>query len=470
MQKPQLICLGLSYQTASVELREQAVCTLDDMHAVQSAIDIRHEFVDIQEFALLSTCNRFELYAVVNESVDDPRSLLLSFITAAAKMDHKAIGEHLYFLEGMAVAEHLARVAAGVESLVLGESQILGQVSRAYSIAVAQHTIGPILDATLRLGIRVGKRVHAETIISSGSVSISSVAVGTADSVVGPLNRRQVLVIGLGEMGIQTLKALRGRGVKNIVLVNRTQSRAERFANEDGMSVCALSDLPEALRSADVVISATGAPGFLIDRTMVEDVRHRRDGKPLLLIDIAVPRDIDPSIAEMPGIHFFGIDHLNQGVDEALTLRQREIPKAEAIVSAECAEFETEMRRLAVEPIVADFRLRAEAVRQQELERTLRFIGPDLDEETRAHIQHLSRALVNKLLHEPTVRLKEKATDGEAAEFLPAFQDLFGLPKSNDSTANGSGAIDAGSNGFNSSHDPTDLPTTEPHMNGRTIS
>lgn len=295
MRKPQLFCLGLSYQTASVELREQTACTLDDLRVVQSAVDLRHDgsndFSEILEFALLSTCNRFELYAVVSGSVADVRSLLLRFATATTMVDPDEVNEHIYWLEGTAVAEHLARVAAGIESLVLGESQILGQVSRAYSVAVAKRTLGPILDATLRMGIRVGKRVQAETIISSGSVSISSVAVGTADSVMGPLSRRRVLVIGLGEMGVQTLKALRGRGVTDIILVNRTLAHAERLAKNQGMNVCELSDLPDALSSADVVISATGAPGFLIDHKMVEDAQARRGERPLLFIDIAVPRD-----------------------------------------------------------------------------------------------------------------------------------------------------------------------------------
>ncbi len=465
MRKPQLFCLGLSHQTASVELREQIACTLDDLRAVQSASGLSQnsssDFSDILEFALLSTCNRFELYATVDESVADPRSLLLRFTTAATMVEQREVNEHIYWLEGMEAVEHLARVAAGIESLVLGESQILGQVSRAYSVAVSKHTLGPVLDATLRMGIRVGKRVHAETIISSGSVSISSVAVGTADSVMGPLSRRRVLVIGLGEMGIQTLKALRGRGVSDIILANRTRSRAERFAKEQGMSICSLSDLPDALCSADVVISATGAPGFLIDHKMVEEAQRRRDERPLLLIDIAVPRDIDPAISELPGVRFFGIDHLNRGVDDALALRQGEIPRADAIVADECTKFESEMRRLAVEPIVADFRLRAEEVRRQELDRTLRFIGPDLDEATRDHIQHLTHALVNKLLHEPTIRLKEKATDGEAEELLPVFQDLFGLPATNGAIDPASGSVSNGvasvTSGVND-HEPIDLP------------
>jgi glutamyl-tRNA reductase len=459
MRKPQLVCLGLSHQTASVELREQTVCTLDDLRVVQRALDLRHDgaqhFSDILEFALLSTCNRFELYAVVKGSVVDARSLLLQFATATTMVDPDEVNNHIYWLEGMEVAEHLARVAAGIESLVLGESQILGQVSRAYSVAVSKHTLGPILDATLRMGIRVGKRVHAETIISSGSVSISSVAVGTAESVMGPLSRRSVLVVGLGQMGIQTLKALRGRGVSDIILANRTHSRAERLAKEQGMRACALAELPDALRSADVVISATGAPGFLIDRKMVEEAQRQRGERPLLLIDIAVPRDIDPATSELLGVRFFGIDHLNRGVDDALALRQAEIPRADAIVADECTKFEAEMRRLAVEPVVADFRLRAEEMRKQELDRTLRFIGPDLDKETRDHIQHLTHALVNKLLHEPTIRLKEKAAHGEAEEFLPAFQDLFGLPATNgyaidDSTAAGSNVGGSQPNGVNS--------------------
>ena len=452
MHRSQIICLGLSHQTASVELREQAVCTVDDLHALQNAAALEHTYSCIHEFVLLSTCNRFELYAVVNASVEDPRSALLAFAMDAAMADPCLIDEHLYMFSGMEAVEHLARVAAGVESLVLGESQILGQVSNAYSTAVAKHTLGPILDATFRMAIRVGKRVHAETSISCGSVSISSVAVGTAERALGPLSDRKVLVIGLGEMGVQTLKALRGRGVQDIVVVNRTRARAQRLAESYDLSVCALADLPLALASADVVISATGAPNFVIDRAMAAAVQRQRTNRPLLYIDIAVPRDIDPAVADLPGVSFYGIDHLNRGVDAALTLRQSEIPRAEAIIADERAEFEIEMRRLAVEPVVADFRLRAEAVRQEELERTLRFIGSDLDENTLDHIRHLTHALVNKLLHEPTVRLKEKATEGQAEEFVPTFQEMFGLPISH-GRSNGRNAA----NGYSSS--TVDSPT-----------
>ncbi len=237
---------------------------------------LQHTYSCIHEFVLLSTCNRFELYAVVDASVEDPRSALLAFAMDAAMADPCLIDEHLYMFSGMEAAEHLARVAAGVESLVLGESQILGQVSSAYSTAVAKHTLGPILDATFRMAIRVGKRVHAETSISCGSVSISSVAVGTAERALGPLSDRKVLVIGLGEMGVQTLKALRGRGVQDIVVVNRTRARAQRLAESYDLSVCALADLPQALASADVVISATGAPDFVIDRAMAAAVQRQR--------------------------------------------------------------------------------------------------------------------------------------------------------------------------------------------------
>jgi glutamyl-tRNA reductase len=270
-------------------------------------------------------------------------------------------------------------------------------------------------------------------------VGISSVAVGTAARQLGSLRDRFVLVVGLGAMGTQALKTLLGRNVANICLTNRTVARAQRLAEMYEMTHCTLDEMPDAIAHADLVISATSAPEAMIDLSMVAEAMRDRPDRPLLLIDIAVPRDIDPAVDELDNVQYYDVDHLNRGVDEALAERRREVPRAEQIIAEVCDAFDAELRQLAIEPVVADFRRQAEDVRRQELARTLQFLGPDVDPETVAHIQHLSHALVNKLLHEPTARLKAHASAGNAEDILPAFQELFGLPSiNNEASDNGS--------------------------------
>lgn len=415
MQTTQLVCLGVSHHTATVETREYLRQALQRVQGDPA----------IRELVIMATCNRAELYAILDTHVQNAQDRLTQFLAGLHPVDMEKLAVHTYFLHGRAVVYHLCRVAAGLDSLVLGEPQILGQVIDAYEAARQAHTIGPELSLLFRIAIQAGKRARRETTISANPASISSVAVALAQQVIGDLRERRVLVVGLGEMGQLTVKTLRGRGVSTLALANRTRAKAESASKLWQGAAYSLDELPQALAAADVVFTAARSEQPLIDRSMVQTVMAQRSDRPLVLVDIAVPRNIAPDVAGA-GVHRFDVDHLRTSLDDALSARQAQIPQVEAIIDEEIAGWEQKAQELQVAPVIADLRQRAETIRQHELERTLRFLGK-VDPQVLNQFQHLSRALVNKLLHEPTVRLKRKAGEGDATDYASTVREIFGL-------------------------------------------
>lgn len=415
-----IVCLGLNHRTASVALREQLACALAD------AQPFLPQFPAIAELVVVSTCNRLELYALVHDAPAAAQQTLTQLLAAMRGMDVEVFAPHLYTHTGLAAANHLCRVAAGLDSLVLGESQILGQVTAAYQAAISQGTMGAALDSLFRAAIYAGKRSRSQTAISNNPASISSMAIALAQEIVPDLAQRHFLIIGLGEMGKLALKSLQARGLRRISLLNRNRQRAETLAQACGCRAYGLEELPQALSQADVVISATAAPHVIISRDLLASLIPQEPARRRVLIDLAVPRDIDPASGELPGVHLYDLDALRTSLDSALAARHREVPLVEAIVAQEVAAWETEWQKLAIRPVISDLRQKAETIRQQELSRTLRRLG-EVDPQMVVHLHHLSRAIVNKILHEPTIRLKQSAADGQADEYIAAVRDLFGL-------------------------------------------
>jgi glutamyl-tRNA reductase len=414
-----LLCLGLSHETAPVELRERMSQWREGWHAEARMLH------GVQEVLAISTCNRLELYAAVSPEVADPRQLLTVVMHLATGIEMPTFRQFLYYYEELDAARHLCRVACGLESLVLGEAQILGQVTDAYRDALAERQVGPYLLIVFRMAIRAGKRARSETAIGMHAVSVSSIAIDLAEQVVGDLRKRALLVIGLGEMGQLALKSLRARRLSQVAIANRSPERAAAVAEPLGWSVFGLDQLVEALRWADVVFSATGAIDLVVRTPQVRAALSGRT-RPLVLVDLAVPRDIDPDVAALPGVTLYDIDDLQGSLNAAHSARRQEVPKVEAIVDEELAALQTDLRGLTIRPVVAELRQKAEAIRQRELARTLRYLG-QMDPALMVHVEHLSRSLVNKLLHEPTVRLKELAHDDRAGAYASAVRDLFGL-------------------------------------------
>jgi glutamyl-tRNA reductase len=424
MTDPSLICLGISHRSAPLALREQLGCAPEHIYNAWMNGEVG-DALPISEMALLSTCNRFELYLVLDSSPADPLSVGLELMSACDGQTPVGLEPHLYALSGPAAVEHLCRVAAGLESQVLGENQILGQVIQTYTTATEAGAAGPYLSALFQTAIRAGKRARAETAIGRNPVSLSSAAISAAHQVFPDLHNRSVLVLGAGEMAHLAVKSLLARGMSRIIVANRTVERARPLAALAGGQACSLDDLAAVLPEVDVVFSATAAPHFVIGRTIIEAALS--PGRRLLLVDIALPRDIDPEVRHLPGVLVIDMDDLKHKVDDALILRQAEMPWVAAIIAEEQAWYDSRLRHLGVRPVITDMRQKAEEVRQRELARALRRLGP-LDDTTSRQLDRFSRSLVNKLLHDPTIRLRDAADREEDVNvYLKTVRELFGL-------------------------------------------
>jgi len=411
-----LVCLGLSHRTAPVELRERV-----------GALGLGTERCPgVEEHVALTTCYRVELYAYLSEGVDEAREELIGVLAGTHGVDRSLLTDHLYVHADEDVARHLCRVSAGLDSLVLGESEILGQVGDAFAQARTAGTIGPALSLLFRTAVASGRRARSETAIGVNPATASSMALALAEGALGDLRDRRVLVVGAGRIAVQSLKAARGRGVTQAAVANRTRERAAEAATPFGAEAYGLEQLAEALAWADVVVTATSSESPVVSAETVQAAMSQRVDRPLVLVDLAVPADIERSAGAIPGVRLFDVDDLRAGLDDAIGSRLREVPSVEAIVEDEVETFGRRYRELEVEPLVASIRQQAETIRQHEVDRTLRDLG-DVDPETAERIERLSRVLVKKLLHEPTVRLRQRAGSREADESATAIRELFGL-------------------------------------------
>jgi glutamyl-tRNA reductase len=310
--------------------------------------------------------------------------------------------------------------------MILGEPQILGQVSAAHSVALKHGAAGPVLSALFRAAIRAGKRARAETGISRNTATVSSVAIKLAEKILGSLVARQILVLGAGDMAEAAIEALRKRGASEITVVSRTYARAAQLAENWGAQTLPFEKLREALAAADVALTSTGASHFLITPDLARAALGTRPARPLVFIDIAVPRDVDPEVRHLPNTHYFDIDDLKAHLNGALAERHQEVPRVEAIIAEETQAFIDWFSSIGISALIGDLRAKAEAIRRAELEKTLRRL-PQLSEADRRRIETMTEALVNKLLHDPTQRLKAEASLGQSCDYAAAARYLFAL-------------------------------------------
>jgi glutamyl-tRNA reductase len=384
---------------------------------------------EVVEHAVLSTCYRVELYAFLVEGVENARGALIDALAEAHEVDRETLVDHLYVHAGADVARHLARVATGLDSLVLGEAEILGQVRDAF--AKQAPDAGPMLTLLFRTAVSAGRRARAETAIGENPATASSMALALADGVLGDVASRRALVVGTGRIGLQTLKAVTSRDVQSVGVANRTVDRADEAAARFGAASFALEELEDALAWTDFAITATSSEEPVVRAEVVRRALARRPERPLVLVDLAVPADVERTAGDVEGVRLFDVDDLRAGLDETVAARLREVPKVEAIVDEEVEGFERRYRELEVEPLLASIRLQAELIREHEVGRALRRLG-DVDAQTAEQIELLSRALVKKLLHDPTVRLRERAGDGAADDAAAALRELFEPPAPRD--------------------------------------
>lgn len=417
MSQAIVVCAGLNHNTAPVEEREKLAFTQEELpDALQNAAARLGSGA-----VILSTCNRTELYSTFDEGEEHDLVALLNALKGAA-----VDAEHFYVLRHRAAVEHLYRVAAGIDSMVLGEPQILGQVREAFSAATAAGTLNGILSRLFHTAMSVGKRARAETDIGRHAVSVGSAAVLLARKALGDLTGRAVLVISAGSMGKLAARALaRQTGSGRILLANRTLGRAESLAEALGGATEAygFDRIQEALAIADIVISGTSAREYVVSPADVQAVMPERAGREIMFIDIAVPRDIHPRVGGLPGVHLYDIDDIEAVTEEGWDVRQGEIARVESIIGQQYAAFEEWWKALDVVPVISSLMERAESIRAAELERTLRQL-PALDDEARQRIDLMTEAIVAKLLDRPISRLKNGSDRGRLME---AVEDLFGV-------------------------------------------
>jgi glutamyl-tRNA reductase len=417
-----LLLLGVSHRTAPVDVRERLDFASRDLGAAVEALGVRQLAT---ESVVLSTCNRSEIY-VAAEQVTPVREDLVTFLSDYHHIARSTFTPHLFERQDGEAVHHLYRVASGLDSLIVGEPQILGQVKEAFSVAADRRSTGPLLNKLFSGSFAVGKRVRSETALGEGAVSVSFAAVQLARKIFGKLAGRHVLVIGAGEMGKLTAQHLQAQGVHEIVITSRTFAHAEALAREVGGRAAPWSELMNVLAPADIVITATGSQQPILDRAHIESVMGRGRRDPLFIIDIAIPRDVDPAAAEIEQVFLYNVDDLQAVVQENLSKRTAEIQRAEAIVAEEVARFMAWHRSRGAIPTVVALRQRFEAIRRAELQRLEGKLA-GLPPEARARVDEVTRLIMEKLLLEPTEQLKALPDEETQAAYTEALNRLFSL-------------------------------------------
>ena len=425
-----IVVVGLSHKKAPIEIRERIAV---DREAGAALLDSLKGAPGLREVACISTCNRTELVAVAEGQGDaqldaTSRVLVQVLNRLAGSQGTSDITRYLDVRKGADAVRHLFRVASALDSLVVGEPQILGQVKDAFEAAQKAGTLGPFLQRVMSRALHVAKRVRTETAIGAGQVSISSVAIDLARQIFGELSERTVLFLGAGEMAEAAAKLLVRSGAK-LVVVNRSRERAELLAQQMGGVARDIAELSSCLVQADVVITSTSARGFVVTKDMVRTAMKARRGKSLFFIDIAVPRDVEPSVHRLDNVYLYDIDDLSHIVAESMEGRLKEAERAEAIVSDETQTFELWAERLNVKPTIVALRAKVRGALAMELERSLSGRLKHLGDAEREALGVMMDAAVNRLLHGPIMRMKELVNDPRGEDLVEAAHLLFDLPR-----------------------------------------
>ena len=422
-----LLCLGLNHTTAPLVLRERLAFAPTPLREALAKLNHSDDqsLPAIAEAAIVSTCNRLEVYALTGDPALAADGII-EFLSAERDVPQEAFRDALYQKIDADAVRHLMNVASGLDSLVLGEPQILGQVADAYEVARGQGAVGPVLSALFQAAIHAGKRSRSETRISTKSASISSVAVRLASEMFGSIDNCEVLVVGAGEMGELAVHALMKRGARGLLVANRTYDRAVQLARTWGGEAMTFERLAEGLARADIVITATDAPHAVLYERELQIVMRERQQRPIIIMDIAVPRDVEVGVGDMDNVSLYNIDDLQDIVETNIKGRRAEVSNVEVIVQEELDDFMDWFAALDVVPTINDLRRHVEAIRDAEVERALHKLG-DLSDAEREVIENLSTRLVNKVLHDPITRLKKEAANGNGAIYTQATRYLFGL-------------------------------------------
>ena len=453
-----LSLIGVNHKTAPIELRERIAISREELPEVTRALAA---VPGVSECMIVSTCNRVEiLTALESPSID-----LTGFLQDHFALDPALLKAHIYEHRDQAAVRHLFRVAASLDSMVVGEPQILGQVKEAFAVARTAGTVGGQLEHLLQSAFAAAKKVRSETEIGSNSVSIASVAVDLARKIFGSLTGRTVFLVGAGKMSELAARHLVQQGAGAIIVTNRTFERAQRMADQFNGRVIPFDQLYEAAGEADIVITSTGAPHPIFRREHGQAFLHRRRNRPMFFIDIAVPRDVDPAMNKLEGIFVYDIDDLQSVAASHMAERSREATDAEALIAGEVERFHQRQRTVNVAPAIVALQRQAEEFRQTELRRIHARLGSLTDEQTAA-VEALTRGLVNKFLHPPMQALKQAARENDSAR-VEALCDTWSLPSSAPREADPEPVIDAANPTISNPEQAEEAPVTQARVAGR---
>jgi glutamyl-tRNA reductase len=419
------VVVGLSHRTAPVEMREKLAFTRDEIGEISSRL---RSVAEIEEGVILSTCNRTEILAMPREGVahDTVVERIRDFLSEARSLDPAELDRYLYAHRGLEAVRHLFRVASSLDSMMVGEPQILGQVKEAYSLAVQSEMIGPQLDGLLQRAFAVAKRVRATTQIARNPVSISYAAADLAAKIFGSLTGRSVMLLGAGKMADLAARHLIGAGVRTVYVASRTFHHAQDLARRHNGIPVTFDRYMEFLPKVDIVISSTAAPHYILLLEDAQRLMKARRGRPVFFIDIAVPRDIDPACNRLDNLYLYDIDDLQKVVDAGLEDRKREAVLAESIVEEEVAAFIARSRARDAAPAIIALRQRLQAVAMEEMRRHRSQLGP-LSEKQEASIREMLTSLVNKILHGPTREMKRGTGTAGSAHVVEIVWKMFDL-------------------------------------------
>jgi glutamyl-tRNA reductase len=416
-----LAVIGVSHRTAPVEIRERLAFSAEGLKAALSKLVDRER---ISEAMILSTCNRVEIVVEGSNGADAPA--LREFLCRHHGIPAESVSEHLYSFSNTEAIRHIFRVASSLDSMMIGEPQILGQVKEAFRVATDAGAIGMNLNALMSRAFAVAKKVRSETGISQSAVSISYAAVELARKIFGDLAGKTVMIIGASKMGALAARHLKRNGVSAVLVTNRTFDRAVELAKIFEGAALPFEHFVDHIDRADIVITSTGAPHFIVTRAIAEQIVHRRKNKPVFFIDIAVPRDVDPAVNELDNAFVYDIDDLQQVVDSNMKERLSEATRAEQIVESEVRAFCDTMQRRELAPTIVELRNTLETVRREAIERNRKQMR---DLPTEQAVDRITQAVVNSILHHPIAHLKELANDPNGAETVALIRRLFNVKR-----------------------------------------
>ncbi|MEC0666676.1 glutamyl-tRNA reductase [Priestia flexa] len=417
-----IIAVGLNYRTAPVEIREKLSFKEQELGSAMKALSSQKS---ILENIIVSTCNRTEIYAVVDQ-LHTGRYYVKAFLAEWFELDKDEFSPFLTIAENDGAIEHLYRVSCGLDSMVVGETQILGQVRSSFLLAQQNQTIGTVFNQLFKQAITLAKRAHSETEIGANAVSVSYAAVELAKKIFGDLSSKHMLILGAGKMGELALQNLYGSGAQKVTVVNRTFEKAEELAKRFSGQAKQLNELRCALIEADILISSTGASTFVVSKDMMKQVERMRKGRPLFMVDIAVPRDLDPALAELDSVFLYDIDDLQGIVDANLQERKKAAETIELMIEAEIVDFKMWLGRLGVVPVISALREKALTIQADTMASINRKL-PNLSERERKVLNKHTKSIINQLLRDPILHAKELAGEQHAEESLELFMKIFNI-------------------------------------------